>query len=41
MTLSRTARWLLRLAAALATIPVIIMIGYLVAVRRTGALDQL
>jgi len=28
-------------AAALATIPVIIMIGYLVAVRRTGALDQL
>jgi len=28
-------------AAALATIPVVIMIGYLVAVRRTGALDQL
>jgi len=28
-------------AAALATIPVLIMIGYLVAVRRTGALDQL
>jgi ABC-type spermidine/putrescine transport system permease subunit I len=28
-------------AAALATIPVVIMIGYLLAVRRTGALDQL
>jgi putative spermidine/putrescine transport system permease protein len=28
-------------AAALATIPVLIMVGYLVAVRRTGALDQL
>ena len=28
-------------AAALATIPVAIMVGYLVAVRRTGALDQL
>ena len=28
-------------AAALATIPVAIMVGYLLAVRRTGALDQL
>ena len=28
-------------AAALATIPVLIMVGYLIAVRRTGALDQL
>jgi putative spermidine/putrescine transport system permease protein len=28
-------------AAALATIPVIIMVGYLLAIRRTGALDQL
>jgi ABC-type spermidine/putrescine transport system permease subunit I len=28
-------------AAALATIPVVIMIGYLLAVRRSGALDQL
>jgi len=28
-------------AAALATIPVFIMIGYLVAVRRSGALDEL
>lgn len=28
-------------AAALATIPVLVMIGYLLAVRRTGALDQL
>jgi putative spermidine/putrescine transport system permease protein len=28
-------------AAALATIPVVIMIGYLLAVRRTGALEQL
>jgi putative spermidine/putrescine transport system permease protein len=28
-------------AAALATIPVVIMVGYLVAIRRTGALDQL
>ncbi len=31
----------LPLAAALATIPVVIMIGYLLAVRRSGALDQL
>jgi putative spermidine/putrescine transport system permease protein len=28
-------------AAALATIPVFIMIGYLVAIRRSGALDEL
>ncbi len=31
----------LPLAAALALIPVLIMVGYLLAVRRTGALDQL
>ncbi len=28
-------------AAALATIPVVVMVGYLLAIRRTGALDQL
>jgi putative spermidine/putrescine transport system permease protein len=28
-------------AAALATIPVVIMVGYLFAIRRTGALNQL
>ena len=28
-------------AAALATIPVVIMVGYLVAVRRSGALEKL
>ncbi len=28
-------------AAALATIPVVIMVGYLLAVRRSGALNQL
>jgi len=28
-------------AAAVATIPVVVMLGYLAAVRRTGALDSL
>ncbi len=28
-------------AAALATIPVVVMVGYLLAARRTGALDNL
>ena len=28
-------------AAALATIPVLVMVGYLLAARRTGALDNL
>jgi putative spermidine/putrescine transport system permease protein len=31
----------LPLAAALATLPIVIMVGYLLAVRRTGALDNL
>ena len=28
-------------AAAVATLPVLVMVGYLLAARRTGALDQL